>query len=71
VHYWSALTDGSHQLQPAVREGSRTTFEEPADGHADRHGAEEPHLEDLDDHSALPPLEFCSSSTYRHVGRAS
>jgi hypothetical protein len=62
--------DRSHQLQGAVSEGGRTTLEELADGHPDRHGAEEPHLEDLDDHSALPALEF-SSSTYRHVGRRS
>lgn len=46
----------SCHLRSSVRKGSRASFEQPADDDTDRHGADEPHLEDLDDHRALPPL---------------
>src|SRR5439155_25353894 len=48
--------DRSYDLRCDVQKGRRTTFEEPAVRHADRHGAEEPRFEDPDDHRALPPL---------------
>src|SRR5437870_11637376 len=62
-----SVCDRSRHLRSRIHKGSRASFEQPADGDTDRHGADEPHLEDLDDHRALPPsgVSFSSNASTR------
>jgi len=51
-----SVSECSRYVRSSVHKRSRASFEQSADGDTDRHGADQPYLEDLDDHRALPPL---------------